>query len=454
MSFRQIVSEINAVVWGPILLILLVGTGIFLMFRLRFLPLRNLGHSLRQVFKRHDKKGKGDITPFQSLMTALASTIGTGNIVGVTTAMMLGGPGAIFWMWVSAIFGLATKYAECMLSVKYRTTNEKGEIAGGPMYVLKNAFPFRRLGKILAVLFACFAVLASFGIGNLTQANSVAVALEGTFSIDPNITGVVLTFLALVIIVGGIQSIGKVSSKIVPIMAAFYIVGGLVVIFSRIQYLPSGIASIVQSAFSFESMAGGAVGTYFANSLRYGIARGLFSNEAGMGSAPIAAAAAKTDDPVRQGYISMTGTFFDTIVVCSITGLIIATSGLIGATDIEAPVLIAKAFSQALGPAGEYVVTIGMVLFAFSTILGWSYYGEKSLEFLAGSTKANLVYRIIFCLMVFVGAIAALDTVWDIAEIFNGLMALPNLICLLVMSGVVVKETTAYQRRLKIHKTK
>lgn len=456
MNFSDILSNVNTFVWGPVMLVLLVGTGVFLTIRLKFLPWRNLGYALKSVFAKTDKdsKDEGDISPFQSLMTALAATIGTGNIVGVATAMVLGGPGALVWMWISALFGLSTKYGESVLAVKYREKNDRGEMAGGPMYAMKNGFKIKWMGAAFAFLFALFAVFASFGIGNMTQANSIASAVNNTFHIDTRITGVVLTLLALFVLVGGIKSIGKVCSVIVPFMAVLYFIAGVVVICINYKNVPSGISQIFGMAFHMEAMAGGVGGTIVASmfsAMRWGVARGVFSNEAGLGSAPIAAAAAQTDHPSRQGYINMTGTFFDTIVVCTMTGLAIASSGVLGTLDSAGKIvtgsdLTIAAFQTALGSAGGYIITIGIALFAFSTILGWEYYGEKSLEYLVKSTKCNMVYRILFCLVVLVGATTQLQVVWDFSDTMNGLMAIPNLISLLVLNNVIAKECFDYQK--------
>ncbi|WP_442872722.1 alanine/glycine:cation symporter family protein [Christensenella sp.] len=451
MIFSEVLKNINDFVWGPVMLILLVGTGVFLMIRLKFRPLRNLGYALCQVFSKHsmkksDNTDAGDISPFQSLMTALAATIGTGNIVGVATAMTLGGPGALFWMWISAIFGLATKYGESVLAVFYREKNSKGEMSGGPMFSIKNGFKVRWLGTILSIAFAVFAVIASFGIGNLTQINSISEAVLNTFSIPTWITGIVIAVLVGIVLLGGIKSIGNVSSKIVPFMAVFYAVGCLIIIIANVGNLPTGLGQIMESAFSSRSILGGVAGFTFATALRFGVARGVFSNEAGLGSAPIAAAAAKTDHPCRQGYINMTGTFFDTIIVCTLTGLAIACSGVLGTLAADGSLvtgasLTILAFDSTLGSLGSVIVTIGLILFAFSTILGWSYYGEKSLEFLIPSMKAKYIYRALFACAVFVGAITTLEIVWDFSDTANGLMAIPNLICLLVLSGVIVSQT-------------
>jgi AGCS family alanine or glycine:cation symporter len=457
MNFSDIISAVNNFVWGPVMLALLMGTGMFLTVRLKFKPWLNLGYALKSVFAKPDKTKKddssGDISPFQSLMTALAATIGTGNIVGVATAMVLGGPGALVWMWISALFGLSTKYAESVLAVKYRETNAKGEMAGGPMYAMKNGFKNKKLGLILAFLFSLFATVASFGIGNMTQANSIAGAVHGTFGVPTWITGLILMVLAFMVILGGIKSIGKVSGVIVPFMAVFYVLASIVVIIINFENLPAGIAEIFTMAFSPTAMAGGVGGTIIATMLtamRWGVARGVFSNEAGLGSAPIAAAAAKTDHPSRQGYINMTGTFFDTIVVCTITGLVIASSGVLGTLDASGEILMGAnltiaAFQSALGPVGGYIVTVGITLFAFSTILGWEYYGEKSLEYLIKAPIAVTIYRILYCLVVFVGATTALEIVWNLSDAMNGMMAIPNLISLLVLSSVVAKECFEFQ---------
>ncbi len=456
MSFSDIISAVNNFVWGPVMLALLMGTGIFLTVRLKFKPWLNLGYALKSVFAKQDKThsdDSGDISPFQSLMTALAATIGTGNIVGVATAMVLGGPGALVWMWISALFGLSTKYAESVLAVKYRETNAKGEMAGGPMYAMKNGFKNKKIGLILAFLFSLFATVASFGIGNMTQANSIAGAVNGTFGVPTWITGLILMALAFMVILGGIKSIGRVSGVIVPFMAVFYVLAAIVVIIINFQNVPAGIAEIFTMAFSPTAMAGGVGGTIIATMLtamRWGVARGVFSNEAGLGSAPIAAAAAKTDHPSRQGYINMTGTFFDTIVVCTITGLVIASSGVLGTLDASGEILMGAnltiaAFQSALGPVGGYIVTVGITLFAFSTILGWEYYGEKSLEYLIKAPIAVTIYRVLYCLVVFVGATTALEIVWNLSDAMNGMMAIPNLISLLVLSSVVAKECFEFQ---------
>ena len=448
--------KVDDFVWGPVMLVLLVGTGIFLTIRLKFRPWKNLGFAIKSTLSkeaRTTKRGEGDVSPFSALTTALAATIGTGNIVGVATAMVSGGPGALVWMWISACFGLTSKFSECMLAIKYREVNEKGERSGGPMYTMKKGFKNKKIGAFLGMLFAVFAVIASFGIGNMTQANSISESLKSTFNFDEKIVGVVLTVLALVIIVGGIKTISKVSSIVVPLMAIFYIIAGLIVVVMNIQNLPSGIVMIFKMAFSSQAVASGGAGVITAgvmNAMRYGVARGVFSNEAGMGSAAITASAATTDDPVRQGYINMTGTFWDTIVVCTITGLCIASSGVLGTVGddgelVQGAALTILAFKSALGEVGAILVTIGIALFAFSTILGWEYHGEKAFEYIFGTHKYNMAYRIIFSLVVFVGATTTLQVVWNFSDIANALMAIPNLICLLVMSKVIAKEVERFQ---------
>lgn len=549
-QFEKIISSIDEFVWGPVMLVLLVGTGVFLTVRLGFAPWKNLGYAIKLTLSKESRQkgeGEGDISPFSALTTALAATIGTGNIVGVATAMVSGGPGALVWMWVSAAFGLSSKFSECMLAIKYRESNDKNEMSGGPMYTMKKAIKNKKAGAVMGWLFALFAVMASFGIGNLTQANSISDALSGTFSIPVSVSGVVLTVLSLAIIVGGIKAISKVSSVVVPLMAVFYILCGLVVMIGNWQTLPKGIAMIFQMAFSVKAVGGGLCGTITAammNGMRFGVARGVFSNEAGMGSAAITAAAATTNQPVKQGYVNMTGTFWDTIVVCTITGLCIAGSGVLGTTAAQSSgtyaadggqvVITAKdvgdkdvsgtyqyqieknqcilqntakgeeillfemengrlkeeskgkdtlagewsdsegnhyvfgengsyerrelikgarltilAFESVLGKAGGWLISISIALFAFSTILGWEYHGEKAFEYLLNTHKYNMAYRILFSLMVYVGATTALDLAWNLSDIANALMAVPNLICLLALSGEIAKDVKEFERYQK-----
>lgn len=571
-SLSDLLTTIDDIVWGPVMLVLLVGTGIFLTIRTKALCWRNLPYALRSVLSKEarEKTGDGDVSPFSALTTALAATIGTGNIVGVATAMVSGGPGALVWMWLSAAFGMTSKFSECMLAIKYRETNEMGEMSGGPMYTMKKALKHKKLGAVLAWFFAFFAVVASFGIGNLTQANSISSALESTFHVPVMVTGIIIMLLALLIIIGGIKSISKVSQVVVPLMAVFYIVAGLIVILGNLANVPSGIAMIIKMAFSWEAVGGGMCGSIVAamsQALRFGVARGVFSNEAGMGSAAITAAAASTNDPVKQGYINMTGTFWDTIVVCTITGICIASSGVLGTTEptatgtyqlqnnivtiettadakttvveynllltdrnvtdntsritldpIDSQETSAKgtgdsesvleltmddsgntektnmdmdkavitpgtyhdtagndyvfgpdgsyeykalvvgspltilAFKTVLGAPGGWLVCIGITLFAFSTILGWEYHGEKAFEYLFGTHKYNMVYRIVFSLMVYIGATTTLQIAWTFSDIANALMAIPNLISLIALSGVIASEMNRYQKTIKQEK--
>ena len=462
MSYEKIfdlVTKVDDFVWGPAMLVLLVGTGIFLTIRVGFLTWRNLGYAIKSTLSkeaRTQKRGDGDVSPFSALTTALAATIGTGNIVGVATAMVSGGPGALVWMWISACFGLTSKFSECMLAIKYRERNEKGEMSGGPMYTMKKTLP-KGFGAVLGWLFALFAVLASFGIGNMTQANSISSALNETVGFSKVAIGVVLTILSLAVIVGGSKSISKVSSVVVPLMAVFYIIAGIIVIIGNIQNIPAGLVMIFKYAFTPQAVTGGVLGNVVASmmaAMQYGIARGCFSNEAGMGSAAITAAAATTDHPVRQAYINMTGTFWDTIVVCSITGLCIASSGMLGQIDpatgslYTGSALTIAAFKTVLGPLGGWLVTIGIALFAFSTILGWEYHGEKAFEYLLNTHKLNIIYRLVFSCVVFFGATMQLDLVWKLSDIANALMAIPNLICMLLLSGEIARDIREFQKIL------
>lgn len=553
------------------MLLLLVGTGAALTVRTRFLPWRRLPYAVRSTLKHSSRTNAasngsaGGISPFAALMTSLAATIGTGNIIGVSTAMVLGGPGALVWMWIAALFGISSKFGECMLAVKYREINANGQIVGGPMYTLKNAFPHRRAGAVLGFLFALFAVISSFGIGNMTQANSIADALRGTFFIPARPTGIVLTVLTLTVVVGGIRSISKITSVLVPSMALLYLAAGLSVLLAHYQNIPGSLVRIVTMAFSTNAFTGGCMGAITASMLRamrYGIARGVFSNEAGMGSAAITAASAAADHPVRQGYLNMTGPFWDTIIVCTVTGLCIVSSGALGSTEtaergsfschsgqlvfldgtsakfpvvydisscdgssltltlnknasdpeagaafctdagitltrpiadntaasqrpqtaddmagrlsvpltgswrdphgciytfhedgiyeyakpLTGAALTIAAFRSSLGCAGAYFLTVSIVLFAFSTILGWEYLGERAWEYLMNTPKYNLFYRIAFSLAVYIGATAALDPVWNFSNIANALMAVPNLICLLALSGEVARDIREYQK--------
>ncbi|MBN3859254.1 amino acid carrier protein [Neisseriaceae bacterium PsAf] len=431
------------------MLVLLLGTGLFLTIRLGFLQFRKLGYALKLVFTppKHNDDDEGDISHFAALMTALSATIGTGNIAGVATAVVVGGPGAVFWMWITALVGMATKYSEAVLAVKYRVTDEKGMISGGPMYYIQNGLNKKWLG----ICFAIFATIASFGIGSSVQANSIAESIQESFHIDVSITGIFLTILTAIVILGGVKSIARVASFIVPFMAIVYVLGGLAVILAHLDLIMPAIKLIFHDAFTGSAVAGGLIGKV----VQSGVSRGLFSNEAGLGSAPIAAAAAKTDHPVRQALVSMTGTFFDTIVVCTITGLVLVVGYLladnsfplnVSGDTLNGAALTTATFQTLLPGPGGWIVTFGLVFFAYSTILGWSYYGEKSIQYLFG-TKGVLPYRIVYTCTVMLGSILTLDLVWTLANIFNALMAIPNLIALLLLSGVVVAETKDFYRK-------
>lgn len=437
----EILDKIGGIVWGAPLLVLLVGTGIYLTSRLTFIQVRLLPYSLKLAFsKNQDKSSEGDISHFQALMTAMAATVGVGNIVGVATAVVLGGPGAIFWMWVAGFFGMATKYGEAILAVKYRVKDANGQMAGGPMYYLEHGLKQKWLG----VLFAIFGALAAFGIGNGTQSKAVADIMSSTFSVPHWITGVVLFIIAGMVILGGIKTIGRVTAFFVPIMAAFYILAGLVVMVMNFSLIPEAFAMIFKFAFTGEAALGGSIGA----AIRFGVARGLFSNEAGLGSAPIAAAAAKTDMPGRQALVSMTQVFFDTLVICSITGVTIVMSGQWKDGTIEAGNLTAAAFGHFLGGWGPIVVAIGLIFFATSTIFGWGYYGEKCFQYLFPNPTAVMIYRIVFVCFILVGATASLDVIWALADVLNGLMAIPNLIGLLGLSGIIIFETKRFQEKM------
>ena len=438
-TLDKIVGKIGAFAWGPPMLILLVGTGFWLTFALRGLQFRKLGHALylALIKRKEDTDEPGDISHFQALMTALSATVGTGNIAGVATAIAVGGPGALFWMWVTGLVGMATKYAEAVLAVKYRVVDEKGEMCGGPMYYISQGLKMPWLGTI----FAIFASIAAFGIGNMVQSNSVADAVEATYSIPHMYSGIILMVCTAAVILGGIKSIGRVTGILVPVMIIFYIAGAGYIILTHISEVPAALIFIVKQAFNPTAAVGGFAGASIMLAIRMGVARGVFSNESGLGSAPIAAAAAMTKSPITQALVSMTQTFIDTIIVCTMTGLVLIMSGLWsnGQTGAE---LTTMAFAAGM-PGGAHVVTIGIILFAYSTILGWCYYGEKSIEYLLG-VKAVLPYRIVFICFVGVGAVAKLSLVWNISDTLNGLMAIPNLIGLLFLTPVVVSETKKY----------
>lgn len=445
-----LLNQIDSFVWGPPLLVLLVGTGIFLSFRLGFLQIFRLPRSLKLIFSA-ENQGEGDIDSFKALCTALAATVGTGNIVGVATAIKAGGPGAILWMWIAAFFGMATKYAEGCLAVKYRTVDDKGQISGGPMYYIENGLG--RAYRPLAIAFAFFGVLvAYFGIGTFAQVNSIVQITQLNAGIPVEYTAVVLTILVAAITLGGLQSIAKTASKIVPAMAVIYMVStlGFLVIFA--DKLPGAIAEIFYDAFHPTAAVGGFLGASVLFAMRNGVARGVFSNESGLGSAPIVAAAAKTKWPAEQGLVSMTGTFIDTIIICTMTGLVVVISGL-WKTDLNGAALTNAAFLQAYPAFGGYMLMVGLVLFAFTTILGWNYYGERCMEYLVG-VKGIMPYRVGFIVLVGCGAFLKLESIWILADIVNGLMAIPNLIALLGLSGVVVAETRKYMEHMKEEKKK
>ncbi len=447
-QFQAVVSTISNWVWGTPLLVLLVGTGIYLTIRLRGLQFRGLWHSLYLALVKRKEEGEaaGDITHFQALMTALAATVGTGNIVGVATAIAAGGPGALFWMWITGLFGMATKYSEAVLAVKYRIVDEDGTMSGGPMYYISRGLGWKWLG----VLFAVFAAIAAFGIGNMVQSNSVADALNNAFHIPEWQTGVILTIATAAVILGGIKSIARVTSFFVPIMIVFYMLAALVVILMNIKMVPAIFMLVMESAFTGTAAVGGFLGATVREAIRFGVARGVFSNESGLGSSPIAAAAAQTKNPVTQALVSMTQTFIDTIVVCSMTGFVILVSGAWKIADtasgkaLTGAELTITSFNLGLhGELGDLIVPIALTLFAYSTILGWSYYGEKSIEFLLG-VRFIYPYRVLFVVFVFIGSVAELQVVWSVSDVFNGLMAFPNLIGLLMLSKVIVDETNKY----------
>ncbi|MDR3171208.1 MAG: sodium:alanine symporter family protein [Treponema sp.] len=437
-----IISTIDGLLWGPWLLVLLFGTHVFLTFRLGFIQ-RKIGLGIKLSVTK-DKDGSGDISQFGALTTALASTIGTGNIIGVGTAIALGGPGAVLWMWLTGIFGISTKYAESLIAVKYRVKDEKGAMLGGAMYALERGLKMKWLG----VLFAVFAAFAAFGIGDGVQSNAVAGLMEGDFGIPPWVTGIVLTILVGLVLIGGLKWITKVCEIIVPFMAIIYVIGCVVLLILNRAFIGQAIVLIVSSAFTPRALGGGFIAASIMSAARYGIARGLFSNESGMGSAPIVASAARTKNPVRQALVSSTGTFWDTVVICLLTGLVVVSS-VIAHADIEATqnggILVRESFAKI--PGGQYILIFGLFFFAFSTILGWAYYGEQGAEYLFG-VKSNIPYRVIYTIICFLGTAIPLTMVWDLADALNGLMIIPNLIAILLLSPVIVSETKKYLNNL------
>ena len=435
----ELLKALDAFVWGPPLLILLVGTGIYLTIRLGLLQIARLPKAFQLIFTKD--KGHGDVSSFAALCTALAATVGTGNIIGVATAIKVGGPGALFWMWMAAFFGMATKYAEGLLAIKYRTKDANGAVAGGPMHYI--LLGMGEKWRPLAIFFALAGVLvALLGIGTFTQVNSITESIQNTAQVDPAITAFILSIFVGIAVFGGLKSISKVSTAVVPFMAIVYILGTLTVILFNIEKIPATLALIFTSAFSPAAAVGSFAGASIRMAIQNGVARGVFSNESGLGSAPIAAAAAKTNEPVEQGLISMTGTFIDTLIICTLTGLTILVTG-VWSGDLNGVALTQSAFSTVFSHFGSGLLTIFLVLFAFTTILGWNYYGERCFEFLFG-VRFIWLYRVVFVLMVLLGGFIELDMVWIIADIVNALMALPNLIALLVLSPVVIAETKKY----------
>ena len=448
MTFFQVLQWINNwlhdFVGGPVMIVAILSTGLYLSVRTNFIQVRRFGSVLQETVYsliKPVKKGKGDISPFQALTTALAATIGTGNIAGVATAITLGGPGAIFWMWVSAFLGMVTKYAEVVLAVHYRQTRHDGMVVGGPMYFLEHGLKLR----FLAIMFAVFGALAAFGIGNMVQANSVADAVNQAFGIPPLITGIILAIATAVVILGGIKRVASITAKLVPLMAGFYIAGALIILLIFIEQVPAAFATIVGNAFTGRAALGGFAGAGVLQAVRFGVARGIFTNEAGLGSASIAHAAARTDHPARQGLWGVFEVFFDTHVICTITALVIMVTG-VWTTGLEGAALTTAAFNQGLPGPGGYIVAIGLVFFSFSTLVAWSFYGEKCFEYLAGSNSAML-YRLVWIPLIPIGAIGGLRTVWALADTLNGLMAIPNLIGLWGLSGVVMGLTREYFRK-------
>lgn len=434
------IDKVNGIVWGPPMLILILGTGLYLMLGLGLIPLRKIGFGFVMLWRGRGAMGKGDISAFNALMTALSATVGIGNIAGVATAIHLGGPGALFWMWCTALVGMATKYAETVCAIEYRENDERGDHVGGPMYYIKNGLG--RYWLWLGVLFAIFGALAGFGIGNMVQANSVAEALQNTYHVPTWVTGVVSAVLVWLVLIGGIRRLGEVSGKLVPLMCVIYVVGGLVILVAHAAAIPQALTLIFTSAFTPVAATGGFAGATIVLAIQYGVARGVFSNEAGLGSAPIAHATAMSNSSVEQGLIAMLGTFIDTIIVCSITGLVIVISGT-WTSGLTGAILSTTAFEQMLPGMGNHLVTISLILFAFTTILGWSFYSEKCVQFLFG-IRAITPYRWLWVLAIPIGAIAKLEFVWLVADTLNALMAIPNLIALLLLSPVIFRLTREY----------
>jgi len=450
-AIDQILSDIKNFVWAPPLLCLLIGTGVYLSFLLKGMQIRYLGYALKQAFSSQKNASEGDISQFQALMTSLAGAIGTGTIVGVATAITVGGLGSMFWMWVMAFLGMAIKYAESVLAVKFRVMDARGEMMGGPMQYIEYGLGWRWL----AILFAIFGAVAAIGTGNLVQVNAIAEAIDNVFVADPWITGVVIAMLLGVIIIGGVKSIGNVSSVLVPVMATFYMGAGLIIIGMHIDKVPAAFLKILTSAFEGQAATGGFLGATVMMAIQMGVSRSVFSNEAGLGISSIAAAAAKTDCPGRQAMITMTGALMSTVIVCSVTGLVLAVTDVLGQTTASGKPLTGasmaiQAFNSTLF-GGDYIVSIGLILFAFTTVVAWAYYGEKCFEYLFG-VKSVIIYRVLFTLIVIPGAALKMEVVWYLADIMNGLMVIPNLIAVIALSGVIVSETNSFLLIIKKEK--
>jgi AGCS family alanine or glycine:cation symporter len=444
IELERLVSKLSGIIWGEFLLIpLLAVVGVYLTVGLRLLPWRYVPHAFALLFRRPERGADGEISPFQALMTALSATIGTGNIAGVATAIYFGGPGAIFWMWTIALFGMATKYSEAVLAVKFRQVDDRGQYVGGPMYYIKNGLGSR--WKWLASLFALFGMVAAFGIGNMVQSNSVADVLASNYAVPPTATGLTIAAIAGLVIIGGVRRIAHVVEGLVPFMAVAYVLGAAAILTLFAAEIPAAILLVCESAFTGSAANGGFLGATVWMAIRWGFARGVFSNESGLGSAAIAHAAAKTRSPVRQGMIAMLGTFIDTIIVCSLTALVIIVTGAWESGE-QGATMSALAFARGLGPAGEHIVSIGLAIFAFTTIIGWSYYGERCAAYLFG-IRIIPVYRVVWISAIVVGARFELAVVWAFADLFNGLMALPNLIALVLLSPLVFAESREYLRR-------
>lgn len=437
--FEQIVDSVNSVVWGPVMLILLLGTGVFLTIGLRGITITRIPFAFAQLLKGRKGSGEGEISPFNALMTALSSTVGTGNIAGVATAIGIGGPGALFWMWCTALVGMSTKYAEAVLAVNYRETDTAGKKVGGPMYYIKNGLGKR--WRPLAFLFALFGSLAGFGLANTVQSNTVSQVLYNNFNIPTLMSGLVMAFMVALVLLGGIKRIAQVAGKLVPLMTAIYLLSTLIILSINIAEIPAALTLIVKSAFNGTAATGGFAGATIMLALRMGVSRGIFSNESGLGSAPIAHAAAETNSPVRQGTIAMLGTFIDTLIICTMTGLVLIVSG-VWSSDLQGAAMTLSVFDATL-PFGGNILSLCIALFAFTTMLGWSYYGERCAQFLLGS-KVVIPFRILWVLGVFIGAQMSLGLVWKMSDALNGMMAIPNLLALLLLSPVVFKLTKQY----------